>query len=288
MFNLRRKLGPTYHRLYEMATIGKLNPWLKPIHTSLITLELALQRSLDKVRPHETITTMLNDKLTVLVKTFMRPTVIQRFITSVRRFYPELPIIVVDDSQFTQSIPGVTTVFLPYNSGTPIGRMEGLRHVQTPYVLLLDDDFIFYRHTRLEQALKLLEQFPTIDIMGGTVINLPFFTTVDYTKASLYHTKTQPTLPPGTCIGNMPVLDKVANFFIARTDRLRLVGWDTNLQLLDHADFFTQAKGVLTTVYNKDLRCFHARTPFDKEYMSYRNNYLLDIAYLQLKYKTEY
>lgn len=282
---LRRQLSKMYHQLYAVATVGRLNPWLKPIHSSIIALELAAQRGLDKILSHEATTPIINDKLTLLIKTFMRPTIIQRLVTSVRNFYPQLPIIVVDDSQSPRSIPDVNTIFLPYDSGISVGRAEGLRHVQTPYVLLLDDDFIFYRHTRLQSALNVMEQFPVIDIMGGAVINLPFFTSIDYTKAALYPTQSNSTLPPNTHIGNMPVLDKVANFFIARTERLRLVHWDSTLKLLEHADFFTQAKGILTTVYNQDLRCLHARTPFDKEYMAYRNNYLPYAIYLRRKYK---
>jgi hypothetical protein len=34
--------------------------------------------------------------------------------------------------------------------------------------------------------------------------------------------------------------------------------------------FFARALGVLTTVFNPALRCLHARTPFDGEYMSKR------------------
>jgi glycosyltransferase involved in cell wall biosynthesis len=283
----RQQLSNIYQQLYTLTTMGKLSPWLKPIHTSLIALELAAQRSLDKVLPHEATTPILNEKVTLLVKTFMRPTIIQRLVTSIRNFYPHVPIIVVDDSQSPQTIPGVDTIFLAYDSGISVGRAEGLRHVHTPYVLLLDDDCVFYRHTRLGHALELMEQFPMIDIMGGAVVNLPFFIAADYAKAGLYHKQTEPTFPPDTRIGHMPVMDKVANFFLARTERLRLVEWDPILKLLEHADFFTRARGVLTTVYNQDLRCLHARTPFDKEYMAYRDNYLPYVVYLRRKYKLD-
>ena len=35
---------------------------------------------------------------------------------------------------------------MPYDSGISAGRNEGLRHVTTKYVLLLDDDLVFFRH----------------------------------------------------------------------------------------------------------------------------------------------
>lgn len=284
---LRQRLSPHYQRLYQTATMGALNPLLKPVHNGLIGLELALNRGLDALFPHEPPHPHLNEQVTILVKTFLRPRTLHRLLTSIRRFYPALPIIVVDDSPNAHPIPGVETVILPPDSGLSVGRMEGLKRVKTPYILLLDDDFVFYRHTRLGQAVALMEQHPTIDIMGGAVVNLPFFTVGDYQKAGLYSTAAAPTYPPGTLIGNLPTLDKVANFFIARSDRLRLVEWDANLKLVEHADFFTRARGILTTVYNQDFRCLHARTPFDKAYMHKRNDFLPYVVYLQKKYRGE-
>lgn len=286
MSSLRKTGSRVYQRLYQMATLGALNPFLKPVHSGLLALELAINRGLDALLPHEPPHPHLNEQVTMLVKTFLRPRTLQRLLISVRRFYPSLPIIVVDDSPDAQPIPGphIETVILPTDSGLSVGRMEGLKRVKTPYVLLLDDDFVFYRHTRLGQVLALMEQHPTIDIMGGAVVNLPFFTVGDYQKAGLYPTAAAPTYPPGTYIGGLPTLDKVANFFLARTDHLRLVEWDTNLKLVEHADFFTRARGILTTVYNREFRCLHARTPFDKTYMNQRNNYLPYLVYLQQKY----
>lgn len=268
--------------------MGVLNPLLKPVHNGLIGLELAVNRGLDALSPHEPAHPHLNEQVTMLVKTFLRPRTLHRLLASVRRFYPALPIIVVDDSPNAQPLPGphIETIILPYNSGLSAGRMAGLQRVQTPHVLLLDDDFVFYRHTRLGQALALMEQHSAIDIMGGAVVNLPFFTVGDYQKAGLYPTAAAPTHPPGTRIAGLPTLDKVANFFLARTNRLRLIEWDTNLKLVEHADFFTRARGILTTVYNKNLRCLHARTPFDKTYMGKRNDYLPYVVYLQKKYRT--
>lgn len=284
MSSFRQTGSRVYHQLYQTATMGALNPVLKPFHSGLIGLELALNRGLDALSAHEPSHPGLNEQVTMLVKTFMRPRTLHRLLTSIRRFYPALPIIVVDDSPNAQPIPGVETVILPPDSGLSVGRMEGLKQVKTPCVLLLDDDFVFYRHTRLGQAVALMEQHPTIDIMGGAVVNLPFFTVGDYQKAGLYPTAAAPTYPPGTHIGGLPTLDKVANFFLARTDRLRLVEWDANLKLVEHADFFTRARGILTTVYNRDLRCLHARTPFDKTYMHKRNDFLPYVVYLQKKY----
>ncbi len=253
---LRQRLSPLYQRLYQTATIGALNPFLKPVHSGLIGLELAVNWGLDALLPHEPPHPHLNERVTMLVKTFMRPRTLYRLLTSVRRFYPALPIIVVDDSPDAQPIPGsnIETVILPYDSGLSVGRMEGLKQVETPYILLLDDDFVFYRHTRLGQALDLMQQHPTIDIMGGAVVNLPFFTTADYQQATVYPTAAAPTYPPGTHIGGLPTLDKVANFFFARTDRLRLVEWDAiGFQTGQNMPTFSLAPEVYSPLFTIEI-----------------------------------
>lgn len=282
---LRQRLGDLYHRLYQTATTGRLNPFLKPVHSSLQALELAVERQLDRLSPTEEPSPHLPE-LTVLIKTFERPYATNLLLESIRRFYPQLPIIVVDDSRNpTQFAAASQTIFMPYDSGLSAGRMAGLEHIHTPYTLLLDDDYVFYRHTRINSALSLMVQHPEIDIMGGTLIYLPFYTTTDYRKAALYKTDVPPVHPLGSKIGGLTVMDKVANFFIAQTERLKLVGWDTQLKLMEHAEFFTRARGILTTVYNPQMRCLHVRTPFDKVYMKGRNNYLPYVVFLQRRYQ---
>jgi glycosyltransferase involved in cell wall biosynthesis len=250
-----------------------------------VALELAGQRGIDSVQPARSgHGKALIRQLTAVVKTFERPRALERLIASMKRLYPELKTIVVDDSRDPAPIPGVSTIALRYDSGVSAGRSEGLRNVATQYVLSLDDDFVFYRHTNLEAALTLMERHPEIDIMGGEVVHLPFFATTDYSLATLFPTATPSTMAAGSYIGGLPVYDKVANFFIGRADRIRLVDWDPALKRVEHADFFTRAKGVLTSVFNADLRCLHAGTPFDSAYMKKRTDYTTDAVVLRRRY----
>ena len=92
-------------------------------------------------------------------------------------------------------------------------------------------------------------------------------------------------MPPGSFINGLPVYNKVANFYIGRTERIRLVGWNPALKRLDHADFFTRALGILTTVFNPNLKCLHAQTPFNKAYMQKRMDIAADRALLKFRYR---
>ena len=98
--------------------------------------------------------------VTIAVKTFQRPEALLRLVESIRRFYPEIAVHVVDDSeQPLDAVPeGITRYrHLPFNSlGVSAGRNFGLRHVETEYVLVCDDDMVFGRRTDLGAMLRAL------------------------------------------------------------------------------------------------------------------------------------
>jgi hypothetical protein len=273
------RLRPEVHRLE-----GSPRAIAAAIHWAAIAQELRVHRILDAVAPKPSGGLSDARQITALVKTFERPHVLRRLLDSIRRLYPELPVVVVDDSREPGSLPGVQTIAMPYDSGISAGRNEGLRHVETPYVLVLDDDFVFYRHTALGPALATMEQHPEIDIMGGKVIDLPLMRARRLPEGDIFDTTARPRAALGSMVGDLRVVDKVPTFYLARRDRLSLVGWDPQLKRADHADFFTRALGVLTTVSNPDLRCLHARTPFDANYMSKRMDLGASFEALEQRY----
>jgi glycosyltransferase involved in cell wall biosynthesis len=259
-----------------------LRPVLKASYLGLLETELAVFRLLDRL--HEQSDNENLDLVTAVIKTFERPTRCQALINSIRLFYPTLKIIVVDDSNEPKRFAGSTTISLPYDSGVSAGRSAGLASVETKYVLNLDDDFVFYSRTNVPAAVTLMEQYDEIDIMGGCVVDLPLFIRHDYRTGNLHPHETKSLKPGGQKIGNLEVYDKVPNFFLGRTESVRRVDWDCNLKRIDHADFFTRAKGILTSVLNPELDVLHVRNPFDWVYLEKRLDLSADIAYLRQKY----
>lgn len=275
-------LGKTLSHLLKR---GKLSFIGKPFYTALVRTELMYVRWKDGVDLFEN-TPFVDENLTAIIKTFERPETVKRLVRSMKRLYPKLKIIVVDDSANPLVLEGVETIILPYDSGVSVGRQKALEAVKTPYVLLLDDDFVFYGETNLEPAIVIMDEYREIDIMGGEVLNLPSFKSVDYRQAKLHPTKERSVMPEGSSIAGIPVFDKVPNFYIARTEQLKLVGWDKRIKRLDHADFFTRAKGVLVTVFNHQFKVLHAQTPFNETYMKKRNDVDEDRKILYEKYYT--
>lgn len=264
---------------------GPLRVPVAGAYRAAVAAELLVERVRDGVSPGEAGEARARlAQATAVIKTFERPAVVARLLRSIRRLYPELAVIVVDDSRAPVPIAGVEHVVLPFNSGVSAGRAAGLAAVRTPYVVMLDDDHVFHRHTRLLAALARMEAEPRIDIMGGRVINLPLRSVVDYSRVPLYPTTRLPVHPPLSRLGGLQVYDKVASFYLARTERLRLVGWDPEIRRLDHADFFTRARGILTSVYNPELSCLHARTPYDPNYMAFRSDVAADVGLLRSRY----
>ena len=222
--------------------------------------------------------------ITAVIKTFERPHACARLVTALKRLHPDLAIVVVDDSRKPRPIPGTTHVVLPFDSGVGAGRQAGLDRVETPFVLNLDDDFLAWRGTSLAAALDALTRHPLLDLVGGKVIDLLLFITHDFRAATLFPTNADPKLAPGTRLGSVEILDKVPNFFLARTEAVRAVGWNSRLKRLDHADFFTRARGRIASGMLDAFRILHLRDPFDAAYRVFRDDAAADLAYLRRTY----
>src|SRR5947209_7439453 len=140
---------------------GWLNGPARFTYERLVGVEYAVERVRDRLRfdPTRNSRGSLTD-LTAIIKTFERPGSLDRLLGSIRRICPELRLIVVDDSRQPREIAGVEMVILPFDSGVSAGRAEGLKRVATEYVMMLDDDFVFYRRSRLAEALTLLNTDP--------------------------------------------------------------------------------------------------------------------------------
>ena len=254
---------------------GRARRIAAPIFNAAVAAELSVAQ-----RAPITPSRDVDDRLTIVIKTFERPAALRRLVASIRRMYPSIPIIVVDDSRTPSELPDVETIVLPFDQGVSIGRQAGLDRVRTPYVMILDDDFVFFRATDLGRALAKLERQPRIDLLGGQLIDLPYLRFREPPIGRIFPTPAVPREPIRSTIDGLLVCDKVANFYIARTDAVRSVGWTPQLRRVDHADFFTRALGVIVSVFDRELRAFHAQTPFDDAYMAFRTDVQRDMLVL--------
>lgn len=271
-------------QILKDSRTGSLRMLVAPLYGLIVNVEFVYERVLDAIFSRPCHDTEL-DQLTALIKTFERPKKLKCLIRSIRRRYPRLKIIVVDDSREPELLKEIEMIVLPYDSGVSAGRNAGLKKIQTPYMLCLDDDFVFNRQTDLLKALKDIKANPDIDILAGEVIYLPLRIVHDYSQKSVLPTGLSPLHAPGGMIGEFFVFLKVPNFYVGRTDKIRLVGWDDKLKRLDHADFFSRAVGVLTAVQNPKFKVLHYPTYFSKQYLEKRNDIQHDKFILHHKYR---
>lgn len=190
--------------------------------------------------------------ITVLVKAFERPDALRRLLASVRALYKRVPVVVIDDSRESLTpVPAEITTYLhePYDSlGAAGGRNLGLCHVETPYVLVCDDDMVFERRTDLGRMLYALESTP-FDIVSCVWLDFDpwkgicrgprrFEGTLDVEDGVLVH---RLGASRGTLVG-LPVYDVVHQFFAAAVDRLGRDPWDADLNLSEHYELFLTLK----------------------------------------------
>lgn len=185
----------------------------------------------------------VDNKCTAIIKTFERPDKVTKLLASIRRFYPSLPVVIIDDSKVAidKKWDRLTEYYhVAYDIGLSDGRNRAVSYVKTPFTLLLDDDFIFTKDTTIELLLAILED-NHFDLVGGEVIDHgkypSFFRGNLYIKAN----KLWLQYKAGSH-DEYSRYDFVLNFFLARTEVLQVSPWDPDLKIREHEDFFWRLK----------------------------------------------
>lgn len=182
-------------------------------------------------------------------------------------------------------LPGV--IHLPFNSGLSRGLQVALDEVKTPYVVRLDDDMLLTPKTYIHEKLKFLEEHPEVDLVAAMA---------DHKRPREYALKfsrirmnKELIIPAGTVIEGKEVAYKVPNCFIARTDKLKLVGYDANIRINEHHEFFSRAAGRIVCVLDPDSYIMHCHNMFErKEYDNYRYDTEKANRYLREKHISRY
>lgn len=155
---------------------------------------------------------------------------------------------------------------MPFGKGWFAGRNLAVSQVTTKYVLWVDDDFVFTARTRLEKLVDVLER-TALDLVGGAVREISGFSTTYRQLLSV-----EPGAPGlGDCLRqkrgfhhelvgfpNCVVTDGVVNFFLARTDKVREVGFDPRFNRVAHLEFFLDGLGSLRVGSCSDVVVDHA------------------------------
>lgn len=235
----------------------------------------------------------VTDNVTIMFKSFERQEQARALVRSIWKYYPGVRIVIADDSAshlFVPARPGkdiLKIIQMPFNSGLSKGLNLALAEIETPFMVRLDDDVLFTRRTDLASELRFLLAHSEVDLVGmpwidackaiSTKRDIKAYMRIDMREAPL-HLK----IPHGTKIDKEHiVLGKVSNAYLARTESIRKIGWDDNIRMIDHHDFFYRAAGILVSALSLDSVLFHNHNFFSPHYNRYRSDWKGDAAYLR-------
>ena len=219
-------------------------------------------------------------KLTIAIKTFERPELVTRAVSSLRIIHPTIPVIIADDSKEPVSFESdlySEVLHLPVDSGISFGRNRAIEKIKTPYYLLIDDDHCFEADCNLEDLVHILET-TDFDIVGMRMLNyraekgycrgeLQFAGTFEREGDEMVHYAGQ---NHGYHQG-FPIFDIILNCYAARKAKTVEIKFDENIKIgKEHGDYFLNAKqkGILVTLSKNSY--IHHRPSYSTQYANFR------------------
>lgn len=229
----------------------------------------------------------VESNVTFIYKSFNRQRLATRLYKSIKSYYPEAKVIVVDDSEDPLILPNMKAsddlIYLPFNSGLSKGIITALERVDTPYVMRLEDDVLLIPASNIGGELSFLEKHEEVDLTSFQATHRSPQRMANYYSRIRMNKKL--LIPEGTIIDGHQVVYKTPNIYLARTESIRKIGFDPNIRMIDHHEFFYRAAGEIVCVQNPDSYVMHCHNYFEKEkYTKYRSDVNDDIEYLKKKY----
>ena len=231
----------------------------------------------------------------IVITTFMRNEKVRNCIDSLLNHYPDgLFRIYLGDQN--EKIPasmenyyqklrksGHKVYKLPHNCGLSYARNYLVQRVREPYVMIIDDDFLFTKKTDITKFKDVLDSEEDIGIVGGKLSGRnPYVGFLHPNKKQrkifkidtfslsykTYETKKYPYRPNATEYFDT---DIVLNFFLAKTEIFKEIQWDSELLLVEHTDFFIRFKDTKwKVVYTPEVEIDHSTKKNSSEYILMR------------------
>lgn len=234
----------------------------------------------------------VENNVTFIYKSFNRRKQARQLYRCIKSYYPCARVIIADDSKVPLCIGEMddkdVIIHLPFNSGLSKGLREALKLVNTPYVMRMDDDELLTPHTNVHKQLNYLQSHPEVDLVGiQAKYNNPKRAAE---KMRSFRMRRKLIVPAGTLIDGLEVVYKTPNVYLVRTESLRKVGYDSNIRMIDHHEFFYRAAGQIVCVQNPEAYVMHCHNRFEdpKEYGDYRSDVTSDYMYIKKKHGANY
>src|SRR5262245_62058812 len=171
------------------------------------------------------------------ITTFERPGLLVGLVRSIRQRYPLARIVVADNGKQKAPLPdSVKRLNLPFDCGLSRARNALIDSLQTKYLLLLEDDFLFTDETTVVPLVEVLEAGPEVGVVGGALrslngrvaayaLDIEVFRGTMYVREATHRLRfTAAGLPYRLC-------DMVWNFALFRKEMLADHRWNDRLKV---------------------------------------------------------
>ena len=164
---------------YKAGTAAKYNE-LQPVSMTSLPIQ-------HPQKPNPLLKDVTEKSVTLIIKYMskFRQEQVNALLKSIQQFYPNIRVLVGDDTHerkrpndppyvtptWAHDNSNIKLLLLPEDCGLSMGRNILVQSVQTPYFVLLDDDFLFTKYTQIEKFLGILLHNPDVDIVGGGLSN---------------------------------------------------------------------------------------------------------------------
>ena len=180
--------------------------------------------------------------------------------------YPEVKIIVADDSKKVIANELADEYYhLSYDVGVSAGRNFLISKVETKYAMFIDDDTLFIEESRLEKAMKILEENQIINMVAGAIKGSDFYGTMEIVNGDLIRSRRKHR----SIIKGHKIYDFDIQLFICRTDFIKRNMWNPELKTVEHMEFFWRIKDNLVLTRVPDMY-FKNTSIRNKEYSKLR------------------
>lgn len=207
------------------------------------------------------------DQVTACITQHKRPESLERLLASIRKYYPELKILVEDTG-----------------GNLSAARNRLTQKCETPYMLLLEEDFVFTGRTKLEKLLTVLEANPSVGGVAGCTNEPKTPGTVNrggkiWWDRDFQRIQNQVFLAYGrrpfeTLEGiRFRRCDIVINFGIFRKEVFEAVPWPEDFPVMEHTPWYWEAylDARWHFAYVPEVLIDHLRDRPSREYNRDRN-----------------
>uniref|UniRef100_A0A8C6WWX0 Glycosyltransferase 2-like domain-containing protein n=1 Tax=Neogobius melanostomus TaxID=47308 RepID=A0A8C6WWX0_9GOBI len=215
----------------------------------------------------------INSQVTITIKTFLRYNNLKVLLSSIRSFYPDMTVIIADDSFEPEKITGenIRQYFMPPAQGWFAGRNLAVSQVTTKYFLWADDDFLFTKDTKIEKLVEVMEAHPELDVVGRN----QFYFSLEYdegeeTEGGCLYRKSKGRFNALPGYPQCFMTSGVVNFFLARTDSVQKSRFDPLLQRVAHSEWFMDGLGSLMVASCGGVSIRHQQKTNSNLYNKYR------------------